>query len=166
MKISNSNFLLLNITILCEQDFLKNILCNRYLKRRIFQMTYKQLIDENMKRLSYYQKKAYRAISCSSPQSNPVIKTDDGAINIDSGNNRVVNITLPPEAIENLLKGLSNPADAISKLKLPAISNLLTSDNTKAYLGSVKPYADGLRLYFENLSKYLQQTGNLVKPNK
>ncbi len=118
-------------------------------------MTYRELMEESAKRISYYKNIDYRSLGLGCKQTKAAgFDSNAGAEKTSTGNDRVINLTLTPETIKSYLKifGINNTDDILQRLNLPSLDSQIS-------LEVLKPYIDG-SMYF------LRLLDNMIKAQK
>lgn len=101
-------------------------------------MTYRELMEESSKRISYYKNLDYRSLGLGCKQGTLAGLGNKTASAAKTVNDRVINVTLTPETIKSYLKifGINNTDDLLQRLNLPSLDSQIS-------LEVLKPYIDG-----------------------
>jgi hypothetical protein len=117
-------------------------------------MTYRELLEQSAKQISYYKSIDYRNLGLGCKQGTLAGLDSKTAAAAKAVNDRVINVTLAPETIKSYLKvfGINNMDDLLTRLNLPSLDSQIS-------LEVLKPYIDG-SMYF------LRLMDNMIKAQK
>lgn len=117
-------------------------------------MTYRELMEESAKRISYYKNLDYRSLGLGCKQGTLAGLDNKTAEAAKAVNDRVINVTLAPETIKSYLKifGINNTDDLLQRLNLPTLDSQIS-------LEVLKPYIDGSMFFLRLLD-------NMIKAQK